>query len=327
MNKNFKILVILILLSSVVFLVIKNKDADIVIPNNKTKIEVYYKNNTSKTLEYETRFISDKKDSNSIRESLEAFLSAPKSAYLISNYNPNIDINDVKYFEEQRKVEVYFSTKYRDMTTIEEVFFRTASVWTLTSLDYIEDVYFFVGDEPLLTKNGVKFNALGRNNILINPELSPDKSGTKEVILYFSDENKEMLLPVVKYIGVNPDKLIEKYIVEQLIEGPNDTKLRQIVPRETKIREIRTELGICFINLSADFLTKQLGDVNAEKLAVYSIVNSITELEYITSVQFLIDSKRVDMTIDDLDFSVQIERNENIIFNDSEFNLTYEELN
>ena len=69
---------------------------------------------------------------------------------------------------------------------------------------------------------------------------------------------------------------------------------------------------ICFVNLKSDFTEKNSGNAAKEKLAVYSIVDSLTELKNIKRVQFLMDGKRVDK-FGELDIKYPISRNSVII--------------
>ena len=54
---------------------------------------------------------------------------------------------------------------------------------------------------------------------------------------------------------------------------------------------VETKEGVCFVNLSKEFITKHPGGTSAEIMTVYSIVNSLTELINVNKVQFLIDGE------------------------------------
>ena len=58
---------------------------------------------------------------------------------------------------------------------------------------------------------------------------------------------------------------------------------------ETKIVNILTKDGICYVNLDSNFLTV-INNVSTE-VAVYSIVNSLVELDNINKVQILVNGE------------------------------------
>ena len=58
---------------------------------------------------------------------------------------------------------------------------------------------------------------------------------------------------------------------------------------ETKIVNILTKDGICYVNLDSNFLTV-VNNVSTE-VAVYAIVNSLVELDNINKVQILVNGE------------------------------------
>lgn len=282
--------------------------------SNKLTVEVYYKNNLSKNLEYETRFVSNTQPYIIFNDVFSLLLSKPKDVELSKASNEHIVLERLNYIENRKILEFYFSKDYYNMPNIEEIFFRTALVWTFTSLeDLVEEILFYVDEEPLKLNNNNSQEIFGRDNMLINPILSPDKSKVKEVTLYFANAKKTKLVAEHRNININPDNPIEKYIVEELIDGPWNIDLQVIIPKETKIRGVEVDKGVCYINVSSDFLDKLVADSKLERMAIFSIVNSLTVLPEINSVQFLVESEKIQIERGFLDLSLPIERNEDII--------------
>jgi len=62
-----------------------------------------------------------------------------------------------------------------------------------------------------------------------------------------------------------------------------------VINPETKIINILTKDGICYVNLDSSFLTV-VNNVSTE-VAVYSIVNSLVELDNINKVQILVNGE------------------------------------
>lgn len=187
------------------------------------------------------------------------------------------------------------SNGYHRLKNTEEVICRAAIVWTLTSLDFIDGVEIMVEGQPLRTNRGEKFGVMDRSNVVITPEISAETTEYAILTLYFANSDGSDLTTEERVIEVNANQTREKTVLEQLIAGPEEVDAQRTVPVETKLRDVTTTKdGICYVNLSQDFVAKHNGGEMAEKLTIYSIVNSLCELDHIDKVQFLIEGKKVD---------------------------------
>ena len=136
---------------------------------------------------------------------------------------------------------------------------------------------------------------MDRSNVVIEPEISAETTEYAILTLYFANMDGTDLVTEERVIEVNANQTSEKTILEQLIAGPEELDVQRTVPVETKLRDVTTTNdGICYVNLSQDFVSKHSGGEMAEKLTIYSIVNSLCELDHIDKVQFLIEGKKVD---------------------------------
>ncbi len=110
-----------------------------------------------------------------------------------------------------------------------------------------------------------------------------------KVALYF--KGKEAMKLEKEYRNVSMERIrknIAKTIVEELLKGPISEDFYRVIPEDAKLLGVEIEGSVAKINLSAEFVTKQEGEANA-LLAVYSIVNSLTEITEIESVKFMIE--------------------------------------
>ncbi len=188
------------------------------------------------------------------------------------------------------------SKEYFSMKETDEVVCRSSIVWTLTSLDKIQGVEIKVEGKPLCTHEGKEIGIMNRNNILIDgEEISAETTEYAILTLYFANTEQTDLAAEERVVEVNSNQTREKTILEQLIAGPVEKDRLRTIPAETKIRDVTTTKdGTCYVNLSEDFVTKHNGGKRTELLAIYSIVNSLCELEQIEQVQFLIEGKKLD---------------------------------
>ena len=187
------------------------------------------------------------------------------------------------------------SNGYHRLKNTEEVICRSSIVWTLTSLDFVDGVVITVEGQPLRNNNREEFGPMTRENVVIEPEISAETTEYAILTLYFANSEGTDLVTEERVIEVNANQTSEKTILEQLIAGPEEVGIQRTVPVETKLRDVTTTNdGICYVNLSQDFVTKHTGGETEEKLTIYSIVNSLCELDHIDKVQFLIEGKKVD---------------------------------
>ncbi len=286
---------------------------------NKMKVNLYFLNPLTNTLEIEERYV-DKRDNPEVAtEVLRLMYEGPKnkklSKTLLSNVQlilgqivapPDNSIDDISVLD------IEFSKEYLLMTPIEEQFFRSALVWTMTDLSFIDQVHIYVDGQELLRTDGQPLGLLSRDNVILNPLVSFGKLETQKAVLYFSDSLSQSLVPEERVIEF-PEGFVEKYVVEQLIAGPKVEGLLPTVPGETKVLGVETEEGICYLNLNKDFLNKHTGGAAAERLTVYSIVNSLCQLNNIKRVQFLIESEKINTFKGTFDLSNTVEPNLDIV--------------
>ena len=210
--------------------------------------------------------------------------------------------------------EVNFSSDYynysQENTQGAELIARYSIVKTLCGLGNIEKVNILVEGEPVLNQSGNPIGPLGENDIVFTQN-SNENITHKFVTLYFSDAMGEKLVAERRKASL-VDNRLEKTVVLELVKGPKNNDNFATIPKDTKVLSVETKEGICFVNLSEEFITKFSGGSSAATLAIYSIVNSLTELPDIDRVQFLIDGVKVE-TFGDYIFSEPFARDKHIL--------------
>lgn len=126
----------------------------------------------------------------------------------------------------------------------------------------------------------------------INLETEEYQSELREVTLYFGSGKK--LAREKRTIKITDQQPIEQYIINELIKGPADRSMQAVLSRDTVLMSVDVEDNICYLSFRSSFLKENAGDGDRERQVIYSIVNSLTELNTISRVQFYMDGKRVD---------------------------------
>lgn len=114
------------------------------------------------------------------------------------------------------------------------------------------------------------------------------------VTLYFADAENRYLLPEQRSTEPLEESEIPRYIVNQLITGTKQRGYGNTIPAGTRLLGIKTENGVCTVDFSAEFLSNGPQTHFEERMTVYSVVNSLTELETISSVQITVEGELVD---------------------------------
>lgn len=267
--------------------------------------EIYYIETVGHNLKYEVTNIEDKPQETKIMKAFEKMKNIENNEERSSAVPENLELNSVKI--DSGIVSADFNSAYRNMTPGEELIFRTAITYTFTSFDFADYVSITIDGKPLKMTNGQNIVKFGRDDILLDGNISAEPTNYEIISLYFMSFDDDRLGTEIREVEVNPNQPIERYVVEQLIAGTNSPLFENLVPSDTKIREISTVDGVCYVDLSNEFITKQNGNTTYAIAAIYSIVNSLAELEYINKVQFLIDGEKVDSYKNIMDLSKPIE--------------------
>ncbi len=279
--------------------------------DSRLKVNVYCLNASKTDLVPNSRYLNYDNNGELMKNLLNMLKESPKNKELVSAVPDFVQILNSKYVNDS-VLEVEFSKEYHQMTPTEELLFRSALVCTMTELSFIKAVHIFVEGEELLTSLGNPLGELTRDKVQINPKISPARIESETVTLYFADESLSKLVPEERIIVVNPNEPIEKYLMEQLIAGPKSKNLYPTIPAETKIRNVRSDEGTCYVNLSNDFISKHSGGTIMETLTIYSIVNTLTELSDVKKVQFYIESEKVASFKGNIELDKAFERKEKV---------------
>ena len=274
--------------------------------------EIYYVDNITQMLKAENVIMDSKKQNEQVLSLFKKLSGIAKTEERSGVVPRGLEINSISI--DNGTLTIDFNAVYNSMTAGEELAFRAAAVYTLTSLDIVDYLLITVDGNELKTAKGMPMGKLGREDVIMNGDISAEPTNYEILTLYFENSEGSALSTEIREVQVNPNLPVERYIVEQVIAGPEDKSLRSTVPYDTKIRDISTADGVCYVDLSVEFVNKQLGLEKDALAAVYSIVNSLCEIEDVTKVQFLIEGEKLDSYRNVIDLSKPVEPNYDIQF-------------
>lgn len=224
---------------------------------------------------------------------MEKLLEGPKKSEHSRIIRAGTSLLDINL--DKNSVTVNLSKEFYNEENILDVLASASIVKSLCSVSGVTTVSITVEGTPLMLDDGTVIANMKEGDLVFDAEaLTQDEAN---ITLYFSDEDSDSLVREVRRVNIPKGETMEKIVLSELIGGPSKDKTYRTVPSETKIRSIETNDGVCFVNLSQDFITKYVGGTAAEQLTVYSIVNSLTELANVEKVQFLIEGEKKDVFI------------------------------
>lgn len=177
-------------------------------------------------------------------------------------------------------------------------------VKTLSQLEGISEIRMFA---PGLDEE-IELSA--EDIVLKDTAMLPQK---ESIVLYLPDGRQRYLIKQTKTVEAMNETDKPRYIIERLLEASSEDAC---IPLETRLLSITVENGICTVNLSSAFVQNMKPNFAQERLAVYSIVNSLTEIPEITTVDIWIEGAPLEK-LTFMHVPNALERNERIIFNAS----------
>lgn len=211
-----------------------------------------------------------------------------------------------------RVVTIHFSEAYRSLTTVEKIGMRASLVYSLTELDFIDGVDFYIEEAPLTTTTGKLIGTVYPSNI--NKDiLDPNPATIPHTLsVYFANE-EGYLVKEEHNVRVSNPNAVEKTLLEELIKGPNSDTLSRTVPSDMKVNDAKTTNGVCQIDISFDPKSKFFKNDRDKELMIYSIVNSLTSEPQIKKVVIFVNGKNDVAFTPDIDFTDTFERSESYI--------------
>ena len=220
----------------------------------------------------------------------------------------------LSYELDGEKLYLDVSSEYKSLSATTEVLVRAALVRTLSQAEGVKFVAITVEGETLHDNLGNVIGLMAAEQFIDN---AGDEISTYEKVklkLYFANEEGTGLIATNRTMAYNTNISLEKLVIEQLIAGPGADVADVVYPTvnpATKIVSILVKDGICYVNLDASFLT-QTYNVSSD-VAIYSVVNSLTELTNVNKVQISINGNSEIMYRESINLTTVFERNLDLI--------------
>lgn len=230
-------------------------------------------------------------ESMSDRELIRAILSRLSENDVENLLNATIpkSIMIRQFRVEQGHVTIDLTNSIFALDPVAESIMKTSIIKSLTSFDVFKSVEFFFNGIPIKDNQQYISGKFQQRDTLVSYDEVVNRVFYKTVSVYKPNDKKDKLVHVYEDIPVSSNKKVEEVIIENIL---NNTEF-SVFPKGTKLLNVYTNEEVCFVDFSEECQTNYLPDGISERIAVYSIVNSLTDLPNITHVQFLIEGQIV----------------------------------
>ena len=251
--------------------------------------QIYYVSNSEKKVEMHEYVMQADTTIEQLQELVECLSTNPEKLEYKAPLGMGFQVLDMRLEEGNLQIDV--DAAYKELPVMTEVLVRAAVVRTLTQLPDISFVMITVEGNQLYDRNGNAISWMGAEQFIDNDGNEINTYELARVKLYFAGESGANLIAAVREKHYTTNVLMERFVVEELIAGPSG-QIEGLYPSinpNTKIINVMTKDGICYVNLDENFLTV-VNNVSTD-VSIYSIVNSLVELSNINKVQILINGE------------------------------------
>lgn len=270
---------------------------------------IYYLNKDGTSVVPVAYEITGETAEKKIEELLLKLEEAPESVDYRRTIPENVTL--LQYTLDRKQLYLDFGSEYLNLDKATEVLVRAAIVHTMTQVEEVSYIGFQIAGEPLKDTKGNNIGLMNANTFLDN--MGSEENATKivKLNLYYANKSGDKLKTQSSVLEYNANVAVEKVVVEQLIAGPSEEGFFATIPKDTKVMSITTKDGVCYVNLDTAF-TGQGYDVLGA-VTIYSIVNSLTEISGISSVQILVNGETSITYKDNISLETIFQRNPEII--------------
>ncbi len=221
-------------------------------------------------------------DSDRLHQALTLLMRSPEDSALVSAFPAAVRIES--YNIHDGTISVIFSDGYSEMKPFRKTLARCCLVLTLCQLEEVSSVSIYEG-EKLLEE--------GLTQEIMLLESTGDSEYQTEITLWFPDEEGKCLVSRRRQLTIAQFKTLAEYAVEELLLGDQGKGGMSALPAGTQLRSIRLSDGLCTVDFSEEFLAAGPKSAAEERLSVYALVNTLTELKGVERVLITVEGERI----------------------------------
>lgn len=219
----------------------------------------------------------------SLWEFFDLYFSGPTSEELVSPFPHGTRVLDVEITDQSMTLKM--SGEFFTLMGVEMSIASCCLANTVCSYFNLESVILM--DET----ESIEIEAKPGQYVLSN-SLQDDM--TETFVVYFADSEYRYLNSETRDATLSENETEMAYVMRKLLEGPENEQLEPIIPEGTELLGISSADGVCRLNFSHEFYENRLDDTYGAYMTIYGITNTLTGLDGIEAVEFLVEGEPVD---------------------------------
>ena len=251
--------------------------------------QVYYISTGETKVEMHTQVLQATELEEKVQELLEYLGTNPEKLEYKAPLSLGFQVKSIRL--EDGRLTLDMDEGYDKLSVTTEVLVRAALVRTFTQFPDISYVMITKEGKPIYDNAGSMIGWMNGEMFIDNDGNEINTYELAKVKLYFASQSGTKLIATYREKHYSTNTPLERFVVEELIAGPSG-QVEGIYPSvnsSTKIINVLTKDGICYVNLDDNFLTVE-NNVPTE-VSIYALVNSLVELNNVNKVQILINGE------------------------------------
>lgn len=279
MKKINKKYILLILLASL--LIMTSCQKNISKSTQKKEIKLYYNSMGKYKLDWINRSVEYNDEKMKYEVVLNELINGPYSSYSERSINEQTKVNSIEKKHKNLKIDLskeFLKTNndcYKDIAVM-------SIVNTMSQFKEIESIDITIDGKPLVDENGKTSKNLSEYST---------KNLKTVVKFYYPDSEYIKLEPKASKTELVVGEWIGANIIESMIDY-SYTQKESLFPKNLKLLNYKEENGIAIVDFNDKIEEGFKGGTSRETMILYSIVNTITELNHVNSVLFLINGEK-----------------------------------
>ena len=280
----------------------------------ESKYSFYYLNDSETDLKVESYTPEEESTEVMVKDLLQRLgkYEAPDDG--ISLLPEGVTINSYEVQDDLLVID--FNSEYSNMSKAREVLTRAGIVKMLLLAPDISRISFTVDGSALLDTHNSEVGEMTEDTFVEYSGGDSDSYRYDTFTLYFTNETGDKLVKEVRNVYYRGSLPKERIVLEQLARGPLESGNYPTISEDSVALKVTTSDNICYLNLNSSF-KDQSSDVS-EKIALYSVVNSIIDSCGVEKIQISIEGSTDGNFRDELSLYNFYEKNDELIEQDSE---------
>ncbi|MDD6381444.1 MAG: GerMN domain-containing protein [Lachnospiraceae bacterium] len=254
--------------------------------HSSDEIEIFYLNQMKTSLSPVSMHVAGTTTRDKVKNILRILSTPPKDADYTNSIPSNIMVRD--FCIKNKGLTISFTRSYKNLNKVNEALMRASVVKTMVQLDTIDTVTFRVVKDAITDSQGNAIGAMNAETFVDDFDFEQDSTRAVDLVLYCPAADGSGLIKETRGVHINENIPVAQAVMQQLQKKPDSSDACATLPSSVKVLSVNVNDGICYVDL--DQSIDNIDSKVSTNLRIYSIVDSLCELDQISRVQILVGS-------------------------------------